>query len=122
MLAIGQTLFVCLTGSLLTTDVGSNLLPGCMHSNCTLTAFCFESLSPSEDKIRHVCYTLVIIIPHKFSAIYDTMDTSKEVGCTALIPFPISRKFKMIRPSVRSYSHHHHQIGLNQHNSLLVKV
>ena len=70
MLDLGN--FIRLSDSfLITTDARSNLFPGgpwvpWVHSNCTLTAFCFESLSPSEGKARHVCHTLFIIITQIF--------------------------------------------------------
>ena len=55
MLAMWQTLFVFLTGSL-TTDARSNLFPGApagCHGCKEPVAFCFESVFPSEDKTRH---------------------------------------------------------------------
>ena len=52
-------------------------------------------------KTRHVCYTLVVIITHKFKI---RRIPHKRWGCTALFPFPTSAIIIIIYPSARGYS------------------
>ena len=93
-----------------------------VYSTCILTAFCFELPSSSEDKtcMLHTCYynSLINFLPFKIRWV-----PQKRWGCTALFPFLTSAEIKMIHPSAGGYAHHHHQIGLIQHNhSVLGKV
>ena len=126
ILAIWQTLFVCLTGSYTTQMLDQTCFLGGLSTMGVqhLYSNSFELLSHSEDKTRYVCYTHVIIITHKFSAVLDSLDTSKKQRLYSPFPFPYTCKSKKLNyPNARGYSHHHHQIGLIRlDHSVLVKA